>query len=363
MASMSDTDTGAGAGEHSLVKTEAALPAPPPGLIPIARDPAAAAATAASLSAEKQQVGDIYNCGCRIYNALHGPQVQAAMAMAAFYSQNPLYQAMMARERLQQQQLGGAAAAAAAAAALSQLPGRPPVPGLGGLAGLLTTVTQQQAGGPGLGSLLSTAPAPAPDTRTDLFRDYLSKLAQSSLTSATSLPQYLASVSTSSLIKADDIKTENPLPASLRPGRTSTSSNRSVVTVWPHDIIILTYNLPCAGAAPAQAAPVTTETSLAARVRASPASAPSHPTSTSSAASAPTPAPRPSSPAPPPAPRPAPTAAAATGRAGARKCSPAGFVTDHSGTNTCCRTTREPTQERNPLNAKNVIKDSPGITI
>merc|ERR1719297_310448 len=120
----------------------------------------------------------------------------------------------MARERLQQQQLGGAAAAAAAAAALAEL------------AGLLTTVTQQQAGGPGLGSLLSTAPAPAPDTRTDLFRDYLSKLAQSSLTSATSLPQYLASVSTSSLIKADDIKTENPLPASLRPGRTSTSSNR-----------------------------------------------------------------------------------------------------------------------------------------
>ena len=241
MASMSDTDTGAGAGagEHSLVKTEAALPAPPPGLIPIARDPAAAAATAASLSAEKQQVGDIYNCGCSVYNALHGPQVQAAMAMAAFYSQNPLYQAMMARERLQQQQLGGAAAAAAAAAALSQLPGRPPVPGLGGLAGLLTTVTQQQAGGPGLGSLLSTAPAPAPDTRTDLFRDYLSKLAQSSLTSATSLPQYLASVSTSSLIKADDIKTENPLPASLRPGRTSTSSNRSVVTVWPHDIIVI----------------------------------------------------------------------------------------------------------------------------
>ena len=75
MASMSDTDTGAGAGagagEHSLVKTEAALPAPPPGLIPIARDPAAAAATAASLSAEKQQVGDIYNCSCSLYNALH----------------------------------------------------------------------------------------------------------------------------------------------------------------------------------------------------------------------------------------------------------------------------------------------------
>ena len=362
MASMSDTDTGAGAGagEHALVKTEAALPAPPPGLIPIARDPAAAAATAASLSAEKQQVGHIYNGSYNIYNAIHDSQVQAAMAMAAFYSQNPLYQAMMARERLQQQQLGGAAAAAAAAAALSQLPGRPPVPGLGGLAGLLTTVTQQQAGGPGLGSLLSTAPAPAPDTRTDLFRDYLSKLAQSSLTSATSLPQYLASVSTSSLIKADDIKTENPLPASLRPGRTSTSSNRSVATGW---LTRYHSNLPYAGAAPAQAAPVTKETSLAARVRASPASAPSPPTSTSSAASAPPPAPRPSSRAPPPAPRPAPTAAAATGRAGARKCSPAGFVTDHSGTNTSCRTTREPTQERNPSNAKNVIKDSPGITI
>lgn len=146
------------------------------------------------------------------------------MAMAAFYSQNPLWQAALARERLQQQQQQQlTAASAAAAAALSQLPGRPPAPGLGalglpGLAGLLTPST--------------TTPSLAlPDTtnRTDLFRDYLSKLAQSNLTSPTSLPQYLSSVSTSSLLKADDIKTENPLPASLTlHGRSSTSSNRYV---------------------------------------------------------------------------------------------------------------------------------------
>ena len=153
------------------------------------------------------------------------------MAMAAFYSQNPLWQAAMARERLQQQQqqLG------AAAAALSQLPGRPPLPGplgLPGLAGLLNTAVTSS--GPGLGPLgglgLPGLPLPGADSaaanRTDLFRDYLSKLAQSSLTSPTSIPQYLSSVSTSSILKADDIKTENPLPASLRPGRTSTSSNR-----------------------------------------------------------------------------------------------------------------------------------------
>ena len=142
------------------------------------------------------------------------------MAMAAFYSQNPLWQAALARERLQQQQqqLGHTAAAAAAAAALSQLPGRPPpltplgLPGLPGLAGLLTSTT--------------TAPTAAlPDNnRTDLFRDYLSKLAQSNLTSPTSLPQYLSSVSTSNLLKADDIKTENPLPASLIQARNNSGS-------------------------------------------------------------------------------------------------------------------------------------------
>ena len=150
--------------------------------------------------------------------------------MAAFYSQNPFVQAALARERLQATQLGQLQQqqqleqSAAAAAALSQLPGRAAVsaPGLGlpGLAGLLGLPTGPAAG---LGDTTS---------RTDLFRDYLSKLAQSSLTSPTSLPQYLSSVSslsTSSLIKADsDIKTENPLPASLRPGRNSTSSNRYI---------------------------------------------------------------------------------------------------------------------------------------
>ena len=145
------------------------------------------------------------------------------MAMAAFYSQNPFVQAALARERLQATQLGQLQQqqleqSAAAAAALSQLPGRAAVsaPGLGlpGLAGLLGLPTGPAAG------LADTS------NRTDLFRDYLSKLAQSSLTSPTSIPQYLSSVSTSSILKADDIKTENPLPASLRPGRTSTSSNR-----------------------------------------------------------------------------------------------------------------------------------------
>ena len=145
------------------------------------------------------------------------------MAMAAFYSQNPLWQAALARERLQQQQqqqLGHTAAAAAAAAALSQLPGRPPpltplgLPGLPGLAGLLTGTTTAP-----------TAPTALPDNnRTDLFRDYLSKLAQSNLTSPTSLPQYLSSVSTSNLLKADDIKTENPLPASLIQARNNSGS-------------------------------------------------------------------------------------------------------------------------------------------
>jgi len=209
---MSDPDLGDRSQDREppLVKSESSASGPPPapGLIPLARPDTAASV----MSAEKQQV-------------------QAAMAMAAFYSQNPLWQAAMARERLQQQQqqLG------AAAAALSQLPGRAPLPGplgLPGLAGLLNTAVTSP--GPGLGPLgglgLPGLPLPGADSaaanRTDLFRDYLSKLAQSSLTSPTSIPQYLSSVSTSSILKADDIKTENPLPASLRPGRTSTSSNR-----------------------------------------------------------------------------------------------------------------------------------------
>merc|ERR1719362_1365425 len=103
VASMSDPELGDRSQDREppLVKSESSASGPPPapGLIPLARPDTAASV----MSAEKQQV-------------------QAAMAMAAFYSQNPLWQAAMARERLQQQQqqLG------AAAAALSQLPGRPP---------------------------------------------------------------------------------------------------------------------------------------------------------------------------------------------------------------------------------------------
>ena len=166
------------------------------------------------------------------------------MAMAAFYSQNPFVQAALARERLQATQLGQLQQqqleqSAAAAAALSQLPGRAAVsaPGLGlpGLAGLLGLPTGPAAG---LADI---------SNRPDLFRDYLSKLAQSSITSATSgetlhrephrgsnigvaVPQYLSgvtSLSTSQLASpADNIKTENPLPASLR-GPGSSSRRRS----------------------------------------------------------------------------------------------------------------------------------------
>jgi len=158
-------------------------------------------------------------------------QVQAAMAMAAFYSQSPLWQAAMARERLQQHATvpHPAAQAAAAAAALSQLPGRPTpgLPGLPGLTGMLNTTTSNTLGGlpgfPGAASVME-------QSRQDLFRDYLTKLAQSSLNVTTSMgalqgssapPQYLQSFSTS----VADIKTEKPLPASLRrsssPGSTT----------------------------------------------------------------------------------------------------------------------------------------------
>ena len=155
---------------HPLIKAEnlpaGLIPSKPPSLIPI---PGREGGGGSVSSAEKQQV-------------------QAAMAMAAFYSQNPLWQAALARERLQATVSHPAATAQqlAAAAALSQLPGRPPGLGLGlpGLAGLLNTAVTSSTGIPGIPALPGLTGL---DTnRTDLFRDYLSKLAQSSLTSATS---------------------------------------------------------------------------------------------------------------------------------------------------------------------------------
>ena len=211
---------------HPLIKAEnlpaGLIPSKPPGLIPIP------GREAGQSPAEKQQV-------------------QAAMAMAAFYSANPLWQAALARERLQHHPVAAAATAQqlAAAAALSQLPGRPPglALGLPGLAGLLNTAVTSSAAVPAL----PTMPA-LESNRNDLFRDYLSKLAQSSITSATSgetlhseprqgsnigvaVPQYLSgvtSLSTSQLASpADNIKTENPLPASLRATGSSSSRRRS----------------------------------------------------------------------------------------------------------------------------------------
>ena len=116
------------------------------------------------------------------------------------------------------------------------------VSGPGVRAGLNTAVTSSAAV-----PALPTMPA-LESNRNDLFRDYLSKLAQSSITSATSggtlhsephqgsnigvtVPQYLSgvtSLSTSQLASpADNIKTENPLPASLRATGSSSSRRRS----------------------------------------------------------------------------------------------------------------------------------------
>ena len=169
---------------HPLIKAEnlpaGLMPSKPPSLIPIP------GREGVHSSAEKQQVRA--DCG-RVQAGVDvdTEQVQAAMAMAAFYSQNPLWQAALARERLQQQHPAAATAQQlAAAAALSQLPGRPPGLGLGGLglAGLLNTAVTTSSG---LQALPALPGLTGLDTnRTDLFRDYLSKLAQSSLTSATS---------------------------------------------------------------------------------------------------------------------------------------------------------------------------------
>ena len=150
---------------HPLIKAEnlpaGLMPSKPPSLIPIP--------------------------GREVHSSAEKQQVQAAMAMAAFYSQNPLWQAALARERLQQQHPAAATAQQlAAAAALSQLPGRPPGLGLGGLglAGLLNTAVTTSSGLQAIPALPGLAGLE--NNRTDLFRDYLSKLAQSSLTSATS---------------------------------------------------------------------------------------------------------------------------------------------------------------------------------
>eukprot|EP00091_Calanus_sinicus_P016531 TRINITY_DN35949_c0_g1_i1.p1 TRINITY_DN35949_c0_g1~~TRINITY_DN35949_c0_g1_i1.p1 ORF type:complete len:223 (-),score=48.57 TRINITY_DN35949_c0_g1_i1:415-1083(-) len=187
----STSEEGGGMDGSPFIKTEvpSLIPTKPPSLLPIpGREQ-----HLSSLSQEKQQV-------------------QAAMAMAASYSQSQLWQAAMARERIQQHAtVPHPAAQAAAAAALSQLPGRPTpgLPGLPGLAGMLNTTTSNPLGGLGFPG----AAASVERSRQDLFRDYLTKLAQSSLNVTTSMgavpgssasPQYLQSFSTS----VADIKTE-----------------------------------------------------------------------------------------------------------------------------------------------------------
>ena len=147
-------------------------------------------------------------------NSQDTKQVQAAMAMAAIYSQSPWAAIAMAqqRERLQQQMHAtvphpaAQAAAAAAAGAPRSLPPSLPMglPGLPHIQGL-----------PGAQQILEHS------RQQDLIRDYLTKLAQSTLNVTTSMgtapgptsPQYLQSFSTSTTA---DSKTEKPLPATVR---------------------------------------------------------------------------------------------------------------------------------------------------
>ena len=165
------------------------IPSRPPGLMPIPRPDA---------MAESQD----------------NKQVQAAMAMAAIYSQSP-WAAMAAmaqqRERLQQLHATVPHPAAQAAAALGGGGLSPRMPM--GLQGMLAS--QHMAGGlPGAQQVMEHS------RQQDLIRDYLTKLAQSTLNVSTSMgaasgptsPQYLQPLlSTSTSV---DIKTERPMPAS-----------------------------------------------------------------------------------------------------------------------------------------------------
>ena len=148
-------------------------------------------------------------------NSQDTKQVQAAMAMAAIYSQSPWAAIAMAqqRERLQQQMHATVPhPAAQAAGAPRSLP-----PSIGGVPNLpmgLPGLPHIQ-GLPGAQQILEHS------RQQDLIRDYLTKLAQSTLNVTTSMgtapgptsPQYLQSFSTSTTA---DSKTEKPLPATVR---------------------------------------------------------------------------------------------------------------------------------------------------
>ena len=164
-------------------------------------------------------------------NSQDTKQVQAAMAMAAIYSQSPWAAIAMAqqRERLQQQMHATVPhPAAQAAGAPRSLP-----PSIGGVPNLpmgLPGLPHIQ-GLPGAQQILEHS------RQQDLIRDYLTKLAQSTLNVTTSMgtapgptsPQYLQSFSTSTTA---DSKTEKPLPAttvrrSLSPASTTAADQIS----------------------------------------------------------------------------------------------------------------------------------------
>ena len=193
------------------------VPSRPPGLLPIPGrgDPRGEPAPPTPESSSSQDT----------------KQVQAAMAMAAIYSQSPWAAIAMAqqRERLQQQMhatVPHPAAQAAAAAAAGGAPRSLPPNLTMGLPGL-----PHMQGLPGAQQILEHS------RQQDLIRDYLTKLAQSTLNVTTSMgtapgptsPQYLQSFSTSTTA---DSKTEKPLPAttvrrSLSPASTTAADQIS----------------------------------------------------------------------------------------------------------------------------------------
>ena len=177
--------------ESALIKTEAVVhsssssssppfASKPPGLLPI---PGHHYRPEASEAADKQ--------------------VQAAMAMAAFYSQSPLWQvAVAARERLQQQQQQHATVPHPAAAVMGALgrssgsssqtargggPPPLPLPGLANLAGLGVPATSSSSLPTSSGLRLTGQQQQQQPTSLEQYRDYLTKLAQSTLHLSTSM--------------------------------------------------------------------------------------------------------------------------------------------------------------------------------
>jgi hypothetical protein len=171
------------------------IPSRPPGLLPLpARDHAPAP------------------------DSQDSKQVQAAMAMAAIYSQNPWAALAMAQQRAQQQLHATVPHPPVAAGHQGGLPPGLGLPGLPGLSPAQHQILEQSR-------------------QQDLIRDYLTKLAQSTLNVTTSMgaapgptsPQYLQSFSTST---SADAKAEAPVPAtarrSLSPGGAAGSSSDQI---------------------------------------------------------------------------------------------------------------------------------------